>query len=423
MLADLEHRRRAWRLTIAAITVGGLIVRALYCDHSPTPRLVGDPRFYHDTARALADGLGYVGTQSLGLTGPTAEHPPLYSLLVAGIDLLGGTGEATQRLVASLTVGAFFIPVVGYLGRRVGGQRVGVIAAVLAAVWPTLVVAQSSGESEALFGVLVALMLLAAYRFVERPGIGEGALLGLWIGLATLTRSDAILFLAVVVIAFLRSGRPWRSAGMALLVTALLLTPWVVRNWTVFGRPTLSTNFGALIGTTNCRTAYYGRHAGSFRLECLVGPKHGNELNRSNELMRRGTGYAGRHLSRLPYLFAVRFLEVWGLRDRRQFDIYSAEPRVQAIERDSYYPLLGLAVAGAILLRRRRRTLWPLLVPPVITSLIAIGSWGTARFRHPSEVAMVALAAVALGALADLVSNGRRKANGPAGAGPFVLTS
>ena len=39
--------------------------------------------------------------------------------------------------------------------------------------------------------------------------------------------------------------------------------------------------------------------------------------------------------------------------------------------------------------------------------------------HHPSEVAMVALAAVALGALAG----GRRKANGPAGAGPFVPTS
>src|SRR5437763_10537741 len=98
--------RHRWQLALLLITAGGLAARALYSEHTPQPGPIGDPGFYHDTARALADGLGYIAPHAFGLAGPTAEHPPLYSLLVAAITALGGTGEATQPLVASLVPGA-----------------------------------------------------------------------------------------------------------------------------------------------------------------------------------------------------------------------------------------------------------------------------------------------------------------------------
>src|SRR2546430_1641034 len=82
------------------------------------------------------------------------------------------------------------VPMIGVLGGGVGGERVGVIAAGLAAVYPALVMLDSSLRSESLYLPLIALCLLACYRLVDAPrGWGAG-LLGLAIGLAALTRSE-----------------------------------------------------------------------------------------------------------------------------------------------------------------------------------------------------------------------------------------
>jgi hypothetical protein len=64
-----------------------------------------------------------------------------------------------------------------------------------------------------------------------------------------------------------------------------------------------------------------------------------------------------------------------------------------------YYVLALLTSAGADVLRRRRTTVWPLLVPIVLATVIAITTQGAVRYRAPAEVSLVVLAAVALDAL------------------------
>ena len=61
----------------------------------------------------------------------------------------------------------------GYAGREIGGRRVGLIAAFLVAVYPNLWMSDELGLSEALSPLLVALVLLTAYRFWKRPGLGR----------------------------------------------------------------------------------------------------------------------------------------------------------------------------------------------------------------------------------------------------------
>ena len=64
-----------------------------------------------------------------------------------------------------------------------------------------------------------------------------------------------------------------------------------------------------------------------------------------------------------------------------------------------YYPLLALALGGAVVLRRRKVRQWFLAVPPVIVTVGAILSYGQTRFRVPAEPVIVVLAAVALSAV------------------------
>ena len=75
-----------------------------------------------------------------------------------------------------------------------------------------------------------------------------------------------------------------------------------------------------------------------------------------------------------------------------------------------YYPLLILAIAGIVVLHRRRHTWWPFTVPPLVVCSIALVSWGQIRYRATAEPCIVVLAAIAVIAGLDLVP-ARRHSN------------
>ena len=172
-------------------------------------------------------------------------------------------------------MGAALVALMGLLGRRASdSERVGLIAAGITAVYPLLVVLDGSLRSESLYAPLIALVLLLAYE--RRP-----ILLGIAIGLATLTRSEALLLLPLLLpLAVPRGGRL-----KVTLACALTLAPWVARNTVEFDRPLLSTNSGSLEGTidlaavfgsvpTNiylCSAAYQTADGGALSGQCPAG--------------------------------------------------------------------------------------------------------------------------------------------------------
>ena len=64
-----------------------------------------------------------------------------------------------------------------------------------------------------------------------------------------------------------------------------------------------------------------------------------------------------------------------------------------------YYPLMALAACGAVILRRRRQPIYPLMAMFIVTTITAFVTYGNYRFRCESEVAIVVLAAVTLDAI------------------------
>jgi len=60
--------------------------------------------------------------------------------------------------------------------------------------------------------------------------------------------------------------------------------------------------------------------------------------------------------------------------------------------------LAPLAVAGALVLRRRRVAIWILIVPLVAVCVTALVTYGNQRFREPADLVLVVFAAVALDA-------------------------
>jgi hypothetical protein len=268
---------------------------------------------------------------------------------------------------------------------------------------PSLVAAAGSGESEPLFGVLTLASLLAGYRAVERPALAPAIVTGALIGLAMLTRSEGTILLIILpIVAWLSRGTPgnrWRLVA-SLAACAVLVTPWVIRNAALLGRPVLSTNVGTLIAGANCGSTYYGAHLGDWR-QCYAplqpGPTAADEARWSSGLITRGLRYARKHASRVPVVVLARVMTVWSLGRLPSWDLpFGMSAPLHWIAIGVYIPILALGAFGVAVLRRRGTTIALLLAPMLLTTVIAATGWGSTRFRYTGELVLSVLAAVTL---------------------------
>jgi hypothetical protein len=338
---------------------------------------------------------------------PSAEHPPLYPTLLAAVSALGGDGLGAHR-IASCFMGAGTVAAIGFLGRRVGGARVGLLAGTIAALHPLLVLTDETLYSESLYGLTIALALIAAYRYLDRTTGRRAAVLGGAIGLAAMTRSEALLLLVLLAVPVMWRARVHRlrHAALAAVACVVVIAPWTIRSTLALDSPVLvSTNLGGLLAGANCHATYYTADIGTWKFTCFGPlPRFDRQAELAAYLRRKGLRYARHHAGRVPVVVAARVGRVWDIYRPLQNADYEAfyegrQLTASQIGLGVYYVLLALAVYGAVVLRRRRETLLVLLAPFALVTLMAALSYGITRFRIPADVALVVLAAVACDAL------------------------
>lgn len=386
---------------LAAISAGGLALRLAWIllgDWSPD-RLIGDAGFYHAVANLLADGHGF-SVPGDPAHPPTAAYPPLHPLVLSLPSLLGLTGWTAHRLVGAL-LGAVTVALVGLLGRRVGGERAGIAAAAIAAVYPVFIRIDGTVMSETLYGLLIAATLLAALRLIERPRGIAALALGALIGLAALTRSEAVLLLPLLAapVAIRAGGRRARNLALACAACALLLAPWTIRNLSAFDAfVPASSNSGTALAGANCDRTYSGVDLGFWRFACAGGGGPGDEVEQSAALRSRALEYARDHAGRLPLVVPVRVLRTWDLyQPLRQGEFTEGgHITLHRFGLAAYYLLAALAVAGALRLRDRRAELLVLVAPVLLVTIVAALTLGAPRLRFAAEIPLVVLAAVAV---------------------------
>ena len=411
---------RAFLLRLTPLLVLALGLRLAYSLLLvKTQPLLGDGLEFHNLAYSIADSHRYA--QASFLTPdqvlPTADKPPLYPLVLALFTLVGGHGWIPHQVAGAL-IGTGTVAVTAFLGRRVAGDLAGLIAGGVAAIYPMLIAADGSFRSESLYALLIAATLLAAYGLWDRPTVRRALLCGVLIGLATLTRSEALILLVLLVLpAALLAVSLRRAAwltGAATVAVLVVLTPWLIRCWIQFDRPVfVSTNSGGLLAGANCDKTYHGEWLGQWRFDCLRPVNTRNEAAASATLASDGIDYARDHAGRLPVVMTVRVLRSWELyRPRQQWTIErffeGRDLRVEQIGVAMYYLLALLAIAGAVLLRRRDQPLRIVLSPFALVVLVSLGAYGFTRFRIAAEPAIVVLASVTLAAAADRLARERR---------------
>src|SRR3954451_21914657 len=133
------HERR-FIAVVAVAAVVGLAIRIVVLVHSRWDVALGqdDAGYYARQGRLIRQGRGFIDPFAYlytdgRLVRPSAQHPPAFSLLMAGADAVGLGSVNGMRLVGCV-VGSLGIVVIGLLGREVAGPRVGMIAAGLAAL-------------------------------------------------------------------------------------------------------------------------------------------------------------------------------------------------------------------------------------------------------------------------------------------------
>jgi len=431
------NRRQFW-FGLTAIAIGAVLIRiAFIVVVAPTVPALGDASAYHLLAEHLAHGGGYIrpfDNLLLHVQRPTAEYPPLFPVLLSLPARLGAHSVEQQRIFVSF-VGAGTVALVGLLGRRVASAPVGLIAAALAAVYPMLFLSEATLMAESLYVALATIMLLLAYRAFDDPKPARFAALGVATGFATLTRAEGILLGIVIVVPlgfFLRDvttrDRVLRVL-LALGVAVAVVVPWTIRNAVKFHAfVPVSNNVATLVDGANCDATYAGHQLGLWRESfsqagdnarrlpqaqaCFEGfdiaDPHFDEAQAAGVHTRAGLGYARHHIGSLPKVAAVRVLRTWGLyapSDQISFESLEGRPRAWQLRGTlMYWALAPLAIAGAVVLRRRRRLLWPLAATAVTVTLVAAATYGQQRFRIAAEPAILVLAAVALHALGRLRS-------------------
>ena len=379
-----------------------------------------DAGYYELQARQLAKGHGYNDPFQF-LPGqphrstPAADHPPLtvFTILpvIAAGDAIGFAESTTQLLVRfeMMLLGLAGIVLIALLARRLAGDAAGLIAAGLAALYPYLWINDTLIMSETVAVLCVVGALLLTFQLVDEPRWTTGLALGVVCGLAALARAELLLLAPLLALPWLRTrrDRPWKQRlGVRAAVaggTVLIVGPWVGFNLSRFEEPTLiSTNDGIAILGSTCDAVFYGHAIGLTNLNVCIperAPK-GDQSVVSRIYRQRAVDYVndGRRTQFLKVL-AARVGRDWGLfqpGDMPFLNESEGRPRwVTTLGMWWYYPLLILAVAGAVMLHRRRVRIWPLAIPPIIVTLGAIPSYGQTRFRVPAEPVIVVLAACA----------------------------
>jgi 4-amino-4-deoxy-L-arabinose transferase-like glycosyltransferase len=242
----LASRRKLYLalfLTAFAMRAGFVLMRHTYVSNPGSILPFGAE--VCSIAERIAEGRGYSSPFYIE-TGPTAWVAPVYPLLCAAVfKLFGVFSQASAMvllLIQCLMAAATAISIYG-LGTRTFGEKIGLWAAWIWAVSPIFFRWPVSWIWDFTLSALLVSMLLILTLDASAKGTWRSwVLLGATWGLMALTNPAPLTVmpfsLGYAAFRNYRLGAKWlRNAVAAGAIFAALVSPWLVRNYLVFGHP------------------------------------------------------------------------------------------------------------------------------------------------------------------------------------------
>ena len=346
-------------------------------------------------AWSVLSGYGYSSPWANTLVMPTAQQPPVYPYLVAGIFKVTGAYSYLSLWIA-VGLNAFFSAltaiVILKIGKRTFGASTGVLAAWIWSCWIYEAVVSIRLWESSLSALLLAVGLLLL------PGLASSIRPRLWLnfgalaGLAALTNTTSLsvfsFFWLWLWISYRRRGLSCgRRLVASVVVCMLVLLPWTIRNYSTFHRIVpIRDNFGLEL--------WIGNHEGVKHVFDRDFPiLDPSEYDRLGEIrfMETKRDIALEFLGRNPGTF-VR------LSARRCFQFWSAP------EKSAWLALSLLAWMGMILAQWRKGfAAVPYALVILVFPLVYYVTHVFSSYRHPIEPVVLLLAAYAMVSTAEAV--------------------
>lgn len=280
--------------SLALIIAAAVLIRLLFFQMMQAGYSAGD------TSNNLAMAANIVAGRGICFYDPYikatvyALYPPVFPVFISALVWLGlDTPFGFWGFNVCFDLMSILLLV--RLGRGFGAPLAGYLAAWCFAIWPPFAALSSVIQKESLENFQLLAILSLLWSLYQSPQIRWpiAAALGLATGLLALTQPAMALFPAVAIffLFWRRGGRYLLELGLKAAPFALLvLMPWWVRNWIVFGRfVPLTTTMGYGI--------WVASHAGATGM-WLAPPPHfasGGEIATTNRLAQAGVDWLMQH--------------------------------------------------------------------------------------------------------------------------------
>ena len=376
--------------------------------------VLNDAMMYNANAVAINEGLGFRPPQG----GPSAQWPPAYSAILAGLYWLFGIRPLWGELFNAV-VGAATVVMLMLLIERVVDRRSAVVGGVMLAILPGPILWTDVLVTETLYtGLFVLFLLVLAHATPQwRWMIAIGGI----IGIGGLVRGEALTWgLLPIVLFWPELSRPElaKRIGGAAAVAIVCLAPWTIRNAIVM-------DAFVPVATNASATLWSGHHEGATGGQTYPPESYYQQFDQEAPLRELQSGKALRN-DALAYMFThpIRELELIPLKlihlnrgDSYALDWVNAAPvvapiaaidveRIAVLADIGYYGLLTLFLLGAWFVGRSfwRTRMGRVFAATLLTGLFLYGFlyYGNYRYRLPYEPLMVLVAATFLTQLWDV---------------------
>jgi 4-amino-4-deoxy-L-arabinose transferase-like glycosyltransferase len=349
--------------------------------------------------RSIALGRGFSSPYE-GNTGPTAWEPPLYPYLIAGVfKVFGIYTHASAWLllgINSLFATLTTIPIF-FVAHKTFGERVARWSAYAWALNPWVWYWSIHWIWDTTFTPLVlALLFWLALELEDWPAVRGWILFGALYGVGALANPTMLAFLPFcgLWIWWRRSRHGLPSLAGVLLASLtffLVLSPWLIRNYEVFGRFVfLRDDFGLQFRLGNGPSAdgmlmpYLQPNLNKLELENF---QRMGELAYADRCKRMAFDWVRAHPARFAVISLKRFFYYWNGVPQPTGSRLPVDFRTSAFLATSVLAMWGLVRA----LRQKRHRAWLfaglILTYPTVYYFV----YPHARYRHPIEPELVIL--------------------------------
>jgi 4-amino-4-deoxy-L-arabinose transferase-like glycosyltransferase len=418
-------------IVIVIVSVALRVAVALYLGNVvDAPPLLTDQRSYHALGERLISGYGFSFDRGwypfTAANTPTAHWSFLYSLFVASVYGVFGVNPLSVRIIQAI-LGGILLPLLAYLFSRrlfesavfkqhnVNAVQIGLMAAGISALYLYFILYSATLMTETFYIITLLWSLYLAMGLAQRPTLKNGLLLGVSLGLATLLRQSILPWIVVLVVWLVwvavrsrSSHRMIAALALAGLLIGLVIAPFTIRNYRVYGEfLLLNSNAGYAM-----YSAQHPMHGTDFQE--FVGVPIPDDVNGMNEaqmdrdLMRRGIGFVladpGRYVL-LSLSRVVDFFEFWPTSDTTLLNNLG---RVGSFGLMLPFMIYGLALAFIWGGPKAQGGWIEFTITPLAMILLFIGlytiqhvlTWAMPRYRLPADAVLLSFAALGLSQLA-----------------------